>query len=90
MEPRRVPPSTTDDRTYYLFALKIVGDFGATLALPVVVFVLAGRFLDNHFGIGPWCTVLAFILAGTTSAILVLKKARIYGDEYQRLNTPKS
>lgn len=87
MEPGNLIPQ--EDRAYYLFALKIVGDFGATLAVPVVVFVIIGRYVDMRYGSGPWCTILAFILAGFTSTKLILKKARVYGEQYQRLVSKK-
>ena len=37
----------TNDRAYYTFALKIIGDFGVSIAAPVVLFVLVGQYLDG-------------------------------------------
>ena len=73
------------DRGYYLLALKIVGDLGATIAVPVVVFVIIGQYLDKRYGHGPWLTILAFVLAALTSGNIVYKKAKRYGAEYQKL-----
>jgi membrane protein DedA with SNARE-associated domain len=77
------------DRGYYILALKIVGDVGATIAVPVVIFVIIGQYLDTKYGYGPWLTVLAFILAALTSGSIVYKKAKLYGQEYQKLGEKK-
>ncbi|OGH70102.1 MAG: hypothetical protein A3C90_03630 [Candidatus Magasanikbacteria bacterium RIFCSPHIGHO2_02_FULL_51_14] len=73
------------DRKYYLFALKIAGDFGITIAIPVVVFVLIGQWLDGKYGTRPWLTILAFVLAAVLTARIIVKKARAYGKEYEQI-----
>jgi uncharacterized membrane protein len=73
------------DRRYYLFALRIVGDFGATIAIPVVAFVLLGRYLDQKYAHDFLFTVLGFIFAAVVSAKIIYQKAKKYGREYQNL-----
>ena len=73
------------DRKYYLFALKIVGDFGATIAVPVIVFVLIGQYLDERYGKRMLFTVIAFILAALLSGLAIYRKAKKYGKLYQNL-----
>ncbi len=73
------------DRKYYVFGLKIAGDFGMAIAAPVVAFVLIGRELDSRYGQGWLFTVIAFILAAAVSGIIIYRKAKRYGQEYQRL-----
>lgn len=80
---------TTSDREYYLFALKIIGDFGATIAVPVVVFVLIGQYLDNRWNHSPLFTILGFALAALLSGRMIYRKAKQYGKEYQKLNDRK-
>ena len=74
------------DRRYYLFALRIIGDFGASIAVPVVVFVLFGQWLDGKYEKGPWFTVIAFALAAVLSGRMIYKKAKRYGKEYQDID----
>ncbi len=74
------------DRKYYLFALRIIGDFGASIAVPVVIFVLIGQWLDDKYDKSPWFTVLAFVLAAVLSGRMIYKKAKRYGKEYQDLD----
>ena len=74
------------DRKYYLFALRIISDFGATIAVPVVVFVLIGQWLDGKYNKSPWFTVLAFAIAAFLSGKMIYKKAKRYGREYQDLD----
>jgi hypothetical protein len=73
------------DRNYYMFALKIIGDFGVSIAAPVVIFVLIGQWLDGRYDKAPIFTIIAFILAAAVSAKLIHKRANRYGKEYQNL-----
>lgn len=75
----------TSDRAYYLFALHIIGDFGATIAVPIIIFVLGGQWLDDRYNKKPWFTIIAFILAALISAKIIHKKAKRYGTEYQKM-----
>ena len=75
----------TTDRQYYLFALRIIGDFGATIAVPIVIFVLIGQWLDGKYNKGPLFTILAFVLAALISGKIIHKKAKQYGKEYQKM-----
>lgn len=75
----------TSERQYYLLALRIASDFGASIALPVVTFVLAGRWLDGKYNKGIIFTVIGFILAAGISGRIIYKKAKRYGKEYQAL-----
>lgn len=73
------------DRKYYLFAVRIIGDFGASIAVPVVVFVLIGQWLDGKYDKSPWFTIFGFALAAILSGKMIYKKAKRYGKEYQDL-----
>lgn len=79
------PKKGTTTRDYYLFAIKIIGDFGAAIAVPIVILVLIGQFLDKKYQTGPLYTVLAFVIAALISAKIIHKKAKKYGKEYQSL-----
>jgi len=78
-------PQKTSDRAYYLFALRIIGDFGATIAVPVVIFVLIGQYLDEKYYKSPLFTVLGFVLAALLSGKMIYKKSKAYGAQYQNL-----
>ncbi len=79
----------SSDWSYHLFAFRIIGDFGATIAAPVVLFVLVGRSLDERYQGGWLFTVLAFVLAALLSGIVIYRKAKRYGQEYQKLGGSK-
>lgn len=73
------------DRAYQMLGLRIVGDFGATIAVPVVLFAMAGQWLDEKYAKTPFFTVLGFVLAATLSGRMIYKKAKAYGDAYKKL-----
>jgi len=82
-------PHKTTDRQYYLFGLKIAGDFGAVIAVPVVVFVFIGRALDERYSQGWLFTILTFVAAAVLSGVIIYRKAKRYGQEYQKLDERK-
>lgn len=77
------------DRKYWVFALKIIGDFGATIAVPLVLLVLVGRRLDEHFHHVYFFTVIAFFLSAVISGKMIYSKAKVYGKQYQDIDKLK-
>jgi len=75
----------TSDRAYYLFAIRIIGDFSVSIAVPVVVAVLIGQYIDEKYGYKPLFTIIGFALSAIISAKIVYNKAKLYGDEYQKM-----
>ncbi len=78
--------SSETDRQYALLGIRITGDFGASIAVPVVVFVLIGQYLDGKYSTGYKITIVAFILAALVSGKILYQKAKKYGVEFQKLN----
>lgn len=74
------------DRKYWVFSLKIVGDFGMTLALPVVIFSLLGQKLDDQFSTGHVFLVLGFILSALLSGKIIYTKTKKYAEEYENID----
>ena len=74
-----------NDRRYWLFGLRIAGDFGLTLALPVVILAYLGKRLDTRFATTPWLLIAGFAFAAILSGMLIYRKAKRYGKEYQQL-----
>lgn len=79
-------PEDPKERKYIMMGLRIIGDFGITLAAPVVVLVLLGQWIEEKYGYEPWFTVGAFIIAALLSAKMIYKKAKDYGEEYRKLD----
>lgn len=74
------------DRDYYFFALRIIGDFGVSIAAPVVLLAMVGQRLDEKWGTGPYVLIAGFVLAAVCSGVIVYRKAKRYGEEYKKLN----
>ena len=71
---------------YMAFGLKIVSDFGATIAVPVVAFVFLAQAAERRYGIGGWLTIVAFAIAAIITAKLIVTKAKRYGKEYNDID----
>ena len=78
-------PQNSSDRKYYLFAMKIVGDFGASIAIPAVLGAVAGNWLDEKYARSPFFTILCLALAFLATARIIQKKAKKYGELYQKM-----
>ena len=74
------------ERKNTMLGLRIVGDFGASIAIPVVVFVLIGQWLDEKYQKSPLFTILAFVLAAIITGKIIYKKAKGYGNEYKKID----
>ena len=79
-------PKKTNSYRYQLFAFKMLGDFGASIAVPVILFVLLGQYLDGKYGRSPLFTIMGFVLAALLTAKIIYKKAKRYGEEYKKMN----
>lgn len=82
-------PQKSSSHEYQIFALKIIGDFGASIAIPVVALVLLGQYLDQKYNLSPLFTILGFVVSALISGWIVYKKAYIYGAEYKKLGEKK-
>jgi F0F1-type ATP synthase assembly protein I len=80
------PSETERDRRNMFFALRIVGDFGVTIAVPVVVLALIGKWLDAKYGTRPLLLIAGFALAAVVSAVSIARKTKRYAKTYDDLN----
>ena len=80
------PPVIDIDRRYQLLGLKIVSEFGAAIAVPVVVATSLGKRLDTAYGTGPVFVIAGFTFAAAVSAAYVARRARAYSKEYDAIN----
>jgi hypothetical protein len=81
--------SNQKDRKYALLGLRIAGDFGATIAFPLIFFVIIGQWMDDKYGRDALFTIIAFVISAILSGIMIYKKAKRYGKEYQSIDEIK-
>ncbi len=74
------------EQKYYIFALKIAGDFGFTLAAPVLIASLVGQYLDKVYNTRPLFFTILLILSALVTANLIYKKSKKYGQQFQDLD----
>jgi len=55
-------------------ALGFAWELGYSIAVPLVIFALAGRLLDKKLGTSPWLLLFGLLLAITSSSYIVYKK----------------
>ncbi len=68
----------------YSLAIRICGDFGASIAIPALIAAYAGVRLDEHLGTKPWLLALCLIVAFTLTAFYIVRKAKYYAKLYDR------
>ena len=75
-----------------LWLASIVGEIGFLIAIPLVLFALLGRFLDQVFGSFPLFFLIGILLAIVSSTYIVYKRtsALLKESEETELKTEKS
>ncbi|OGL68588.1 hypothetical protein A3B21_00810 [Candidatus Uhrbacteria bacterium RIFCSPLOWO2_01_FULL_47_24] len=59
-------------------ALSLAWELGYTIAVPIVVFALGGRWLDRRFDTSPWLLLTGiFISIPISTAIIYIKMMKI-------------
>jgi len=54
--------------------VSLAWELGFTIAIPIVILALAGRFLDKKLGTDPWLILTGVILSIVISSYLIYKK----------------
>jgi len=54
--------------------MSLVGQLGFTIAIPLVLFALLGRWADQRYGTSPWLFLTGIILSMIVSSIALVKK----------------
>lgn len=54
--------------------MSLAWELGYTIAVPLVVFALAGRYADKHFGTTPWLLLAGMLIAIAVSTIGLIWK----------------
>jgi len=80
------PPLNDIDRRYGILAFRIVGEFGAAIAAPVVLLALLGKHLDSKYGTRPLFLIAGFALAAALSTLYVVRRTKSFNAEYQALD----
>lgn len=71
--PQRKAPSTSSGQALWQ-ALNLAWELGYTIAIPLVILALAGRWADQQFDTNPWLFLAGIILAIVSSSILLVRK----------------
>lgn len=74
------------DRKYYLFALRIMGEFIYVIAVPIVLLAFLGKWVDSKIGTSPKFMILGFFVAAFISGWIIWRRAKELGKEYQDLD----
>lgn len=65
-------------------ALSLAWQLGYTIAIPLVVLALVGRFLDKRFGTSPWLLLVGVLLSLIVSTIAIYYKTVKILEETER------
>lgn len=62
-------------RAVWLRAFQLALELGYTIAIPIVVFALVGRFLDKKLETSPWLLIAGILVSIVVSSVGVYLKA---------------
>ncbi len=68
------------DRRYLKLAGRIIVEFGADIAIPVVALAMLGKWLDGKYGTRPYLLIAGFALAFLISASIIWRRAKQFAD----------
>lgn len=76
-------------------ALSIALQFGYTIAIPLIILALLGRFLDKQFDTSPWLLIAGIILSMVVSSVALVMKftkimAQITQEDQKKKEMPPS
>ena len=85
-------PQEIKEKNQTWSALSLAWQLGYSIAIPLVVLALGGRFLDKKFGTSPWLLLSGVILSLFISTFLVyFKTIKILSEsEYESKTNQKS
>lgn len=73
------------DAEYYRFAMRVVGDFGVSIAVPAVVAAFVGIWLDRKLDTTPWLMIIGLVAAFASTYLVIKKKANDYAKQFDKL-----
>ncbi len=68
---KKPEPPTVDWNAY-----RLVFEVGYTVAIPLVMFALAGRFLDRRLDTSPWLLLTGIVVSIFISSFIVYRKVK--------------
>ena len=74
------------DAQYRRLAMKIFADFSGAIAIPAVFAALLGKWLDTRYATEPRYLLILLAFAFISTAVIIVKKAKKYRIQYERLN----
>lgn len=74
-----------NDLRYYRLALKVFADFTGAIAIPAVAGALLGKWLDTKYQTSPRYLFLMLIIAFSLTAYLIVKKAKEYREQIEKI-----
>lgn len=73
------------DRQYIMLGLRIIVEFGAIIAVPVVLLTMLGQKLDAVYGTRPMFLIAGFIISFALSAYMINRKAKRFAKDYDSI-----
>lgn len=69
-------PEVNNNKTKEFKAWALAGELGYTIAIPIVIFALLGRFADKTLGTSPWLLLLGILISIFASSYLIYRKMK--------------
>lgn len=78
--------SMSNEAANYRLGMKIFANLSGTIAVPAVLAALLGKWLDERYTTSPRYVLLLLAIALLSTAVLIIKKAKVYQQEYESIN----
>jgi len=79
------PKKSVSDAAYYRFAMRVMGDFSVSIAVPAVIAAFVGIWLDRKLGTTPWLMFIGLAAAFASTYLVIKKKASDYAKQFDKL-----
>ncbi|MFH0928410.1 MAG: AtpZ/AtpI family protein [bacterium] len=69
----------------YLTSLAIFSEIAVEIAVPVVVFSMIGKWLDQKYQTAPYLLIASFVLAFALTAYIIWKRVKYFEKLYKKM-----
>jgi F0F1-type ATP synthase assembly protein I len=79
-----VEDNKNNNRVWWKPAFEIFSEISTWIAVPIILAVIAGKALDNHYGTKPWMLIGSVIIAFLISSYGMVKAVKNFTNKIKK------